>query len=119
MSQAPTPDDARALIAAGAGQTTALAPESEYQTDLAEVLAAFANAGEAATLFVGVQDRPPAIRGVSDVPGTVSRLYSAARQVSPPLHDWLRVAPLAWDDKTVVAAWLPAGAPGVYHVGGR
>src|SRR5690349_1310388 len=112
-----TPEQAQAAILAGESQSTELAPESAFQTDLAEALAAFANAGAAATLFVGVQDRPISIRGVGDVAGTVSRVYSAARQVSPPLHDWLQVAPLVIGDKTVVAAWVPANAPGVYHVG--
>jgi len=108
-----------ALIAAGKGQDTELAPESAFQADLAEALVAFANAGAAATVFVGVQDRPPTVRGVADVPAVVSRLWAAARQVSPPLHDWLRVDVVPVAEKTVVAARLAAQAPGVYHVGGR
>jgi len=96
-----------------------LAPESEFQTPLAEALAALANAGGAATVVVGVQDRPPGIRGVSDPSAAIARLYAAARQVSPPLHDWLAVEVVPVADKTVVVGRLPANAPGVYHVGGR
>ncbi len=113
------PEHVLAAIQAGAGPHTELEPESEYQTNLAESLVAFANAGEAATIFAGVQDRPATVRGVSDVAATVNRLWSAARQVSPPLHDWLRVEPVRLGEKTVVAAHLRAAAPGVYHVGGR
>jgi ATP-dependent DNA helicase RecG len=113
------PEQVLAAVEVGAGPRTELEPESEYQTTLAESLVAFANAGEAATIVVGVQDRPATVRGVSDVPAAVSRLWSAARQVNPPLHDWLRVEPVRLGEKTVVAAHLRAAAPGVYHVGGR
>jgi ATP-dependent DNA helicase RecG len=114
-----SPEAALALIQAGENQHTELEPESEFQTNLAESLAAFANAGAGAAVFVGVQDRPVILRGVTDPGAAQSRLWAAARQVQPPLHDWLRVAPVQIGERTIIAGWLPANAPGVYHVGGR
>ncbi len=103
-----------ALIAGGEGAALELAPEDAFQGDLAEVLAAFANAGAPACLVVGAD-----AGGVRDVAGTVTRLWSAAREVSPPLHDWITVTPVALSDGTVVVATVPTNAPGVYHAGGR
>src|SRR6476469_7114180 len=114
-----SPEAALALIQAGENQHTELEPESEFQTNLAESLAAFANAGAGAAVFLGVQDRPVVRRGVADPVAAQSRLWAAARQVQPPLHDWLRVAPVQIGERTIIAGWLPANAPGVYHVGGR
>ncbi len=82
-----SPEEALARIQGGESATVELKPESEYQTTLAEALAALANSagGAEATIFVGVQDAPILIRGVGDVKAVSDRLYSAARQVHP-LH---------------------------------
>jgi ATP-dependent DNA helicase RecG len=116
-----SPEEALALIRGGESATVELKPESEYQTTLAEALAALANsaAGTPATIFVGVQDQPIVIRGISDLKAVTDRLYSAARQVHPPLHDLITVEPIRIEERTVVAAHVPAQVPGVYHVAGR
>ncbi len=120
MNAALTPAQIAALVEAGESQTTALATEGEAQAALAEVLAAFANAGEPATIVLGGRARgEPAVHGVADVAAGINRLYSAARQVHPPLHDWLQVTAVSVGEHTVVAGVLPAGPPGVYHAGGR
>ena len=116
-----SPEEALALIRGGESATVELKPESEYQTTLAEALAALANSavGAPATIFVGVQDQPIVIRGVGDLKAVTDRLYSAARQVHPPLHDLITVEPIRIEGRTVVAAQVPAQVPGVYHVAGR
>jgi len=114
----PAPAAVAALIAGGAGAAVELAPEGAFSADLAEALVAFANAGGAAWLVVG-GDADGAGSGVGDVAGAVARLWSAARGVSPPLHDWIRVDPVELGAQTVVVATVPANAPGVYHLGGR
>ena len=110
----PAPAAVAALIASGEGAALELAPAGAFQGDLAEALAAFANAGVAAWLVVGA-----AADGVDDVAGAVARVWGAARGVSPPLDDWIRVLPVDLGDRTVVVASVPANAPGVYHLGGR
>ncbi len=116
-----SPEEALALIQGGESATVELKPESEYQTTLAEALTALANSavGAPATIFVGVQDQPIVIRGVTDLKAVTDRLYSAARQVHPPLHDLITVEPIRIGAQTVVAAHVPAQVPGVYHVAGR
>lgn len=116
-----SPEEALALIQGGESATVELKPESEYQTTLAEALAALANSavGAPATIFVGIQDQPIMIRGVTDLKAVTDRLYSAARQVHPPLHDLITVEPIRIGAHWVVAAQVPAQVPGVYHVAGR
>jgi len=77
------------IIAQDEGQTVEFKLESEKQSDLAETLAAFANA-QGGCVLVGVADDGQVV-GVARVKNVADRLHAAARRVVPSLHSAVTV----------------------------
>ncbi len=107
----------REIIAHDEGQTVEFKLESEKQSDLAEVLVAFANA-QGGYLLVGVDDDGHVV-GVERSKNVADRLHTAARRVVPSLHGAITVTSVPVDGHTVVVAAIPDTLEATYSLAGR
>lgn len=110
------PSELMQLIQQNEGQQIEFKLESEKQSDLAEVLMAFANA-EGGSLLVGVTDEGQ-IAGVENAKGVIDSLYSAARRLEPSLHGVVQVEQVKVDSKTVIIANVPGSLSATYGLAG-
>ncbi len=94
-----------ALARAGDSKTVEFKLENENQPDIAELLAAFANASGGVTLF-GITDDGIVV-GVSRSNQLTGRIRAAARSCRPSLDEALSVYTVSVNGKQVVVAALP------------
>jgi ATP-dependent DNA helicase RecG len=104
------------LISQDEGQQVEFKLESEKQSDLAEVLMAFANA-DGGALLVGVTDEGQ-IAGVENAKAVSDRLHTAARRLDPSLHGVVQVEQVKIDDKVVIVASVPGSLAATYGLAG-
>ncbi|PZR95104.1 MAG: hypothetical protein DLM69_11910 [Candidatus Chloroheliales bacterium] len=108
--------EVKALARAGESETVEFKLENEVQPDIAELLAAFANASGGVTLF-GITDDGVVV-GVSRPNQLTARIRAAARSCKPPLDEALTVYTVSVDGKEVVVATLPSLDDAVYSYAG-
>jgi ATP-dependent DNA helicase RecG len=111
-----TPDHIKAML--HAGRSNRLAWFASATPQLAETLAAMANAEGGAVLIGVTGDEEPTLQGVDDVEATIEAILSAGLGLTPPL-----IAPMPksilMDEKSVVMVDVPAGMPYIYTADGR
>ncbi len=105
------------IIAQDEGQTVEFKLESEKQSDLAETLAAFANA-QGGCVLVGVADDGQVV-GVARVKNVADRLYAAARRVVPSLHGAVTVTSVDIEGRPVVVAVVPGDLTATHSLAER
>lgn len=105
------------LIKKNEGQTIEFKLESEKQSDLAEVLMAFANA-EGGNLFVGVTDDGQIV-GVENPKAVTDRLYRATRRIDPSLHSHVVIQQVTYTEKIVIVASVPDTLQATYSLAGQ
>lgn len=112
-----TEEELNTLIARDEEISVEFKPESEKQQELAEVMAAMANA-RGGWLLVGVSDDMQIV-GVSRPKTIIDRLYAAADQVEPSLAGRVTVERVTTaQGKVVVVAAVPEGLTAVHAVSG-
>ncbi|MBN1565367.1 MAG: putative DNA binding domain-containing protein [Anaerolineae bacterium] len=116
-SQTLTEKDVLALLAAGRSDVLDWLPGRAPISDVAEILAAMANA-RGGTVLLGVAPRSDKPVGVDDTENAVNRVLEAALSVQPPL-----IIPLPQLIKVqgtpMVVVQVPRGMPYVYALDGR
>ncbi len=105
------------LIKKDEGQTIEFKLESEKQSDLAEVLLAFANA-EGGHLLIGVSDDGQIV-GVENPKAVVDRLHRATRRTDPSLHSHVTIQQAVHDGKVVIVAEVPDTLSATYSIAGQ
>ncbi len=110
-----TPDEVKALLAAGASPRVALLPAKSGKQSVAETLAAMANAGGGVALL-GVTAKGAAQAG-NDMAALRDLIVEASLLPDPPL-----ILPSAQridlDDAAIMVVQIPEGLPHVYNVRG-
>ncbi|HEX2916759.1 MAG TPA: ATP-binding protein [Chloroflexia bacterium] len=112
-----TETELRAIIARDEALTVEFKLESEKQQQLAEVLAAMANAS-GGWLVVGVSDSGKIV-GISRPKTVIDRLHAAASMVEPSLISRVSVESIETSEgRTVVVAQVPGGLLSIHSVAG-
>ena len=112
-----TPIELRSLIAEGESSTLELKVAPPRPHELAERMAALANAA-GGLIIIGVSDDNVPV-GVTDVKTTIDTLLRAARLVQPPII-FTPAEPEVYtlDGKKIVVATVPASTGAIYQAGG-
>ncbi len=105
------------LLEKGAGQKTAWLPPKARMAEIAEHLAAMANA-EGGVLLIGVTPKARRPVGVENPDDMIDRVLQAALSTDPPLIIPMPEA-IRIGRGTVIAVTIPHGMPHVYSLEGR
>lgn len=113
----PSPDEIRAWIAQGEGQTVELKGSGARPIELAARICGFANA-EGGWVIMGADDASYRPVGVRNTKYAIDNLYQALRRCQPPLMFALVPTIVRVEGHELIIAYVPTGTEAVYQAGG-